>query len=593
MVGVSAPFQCLGFWEQTVPGMWKLLCGIAAGFIPAAGLLLTRVGNRLAARPAEGPPSSASNWDLTRHLARAIAQTSACVVITDLRGNITYVNRGFTRITGYEPHEALGKNPRILKSGLVNPSVYRELWHQLASGQEWHGEFQNRRKNGELYWGLACISPLTDAEGRITHYLGVLEETTEVRQLVEEQRIGVSIANRLLTFINAAPPRYVDLDDDRSLFVTHFWSPCHSAGGDHFFIRTIKSDSSDHVRTVVSLKDQSGHEVNCILRSIASDFVHHTSDRCCPGIEQSLHRLNNELCRSGMFNEDDFFTSLTLEIDHDNRLMRYASCGHTPLLLIRGPDILAMPRPGEPGHNLPVGSMAGAAYTAGEFALKDGDRLLLYTDGLTEMPLHNGGARLSTADLIAILRSILAERPDLGMCQLVHTLVDKIAAISGERLRANEPGTAADDVTVLGLELENRVNACEQTLCPVNLDEVCQNIEDLHALIATQWGTQGATSRRLRLLIEEAILNAWKHGNGSRPGDPIRVRWWRGNDACIEVTDQGQGFDPDAVPDPRTLEHRSDISGRGIFLIKESSDSARWRNGGTQLIASVALCTAT
>ncbi|MCC7145231.1 MAG: EAL domain-containing protein [Phycisphaeraceae bacterium] len=123
-----------------------------------------------------------------RQLSRAVEQTPTSVVITDLEGKITFVNQAFCRVTGYTEQEALGQNPRVLKSGLMPAAVYKELWDTIKAGREWRGELQNRRKNGQLYWELAVISPLTDGRGNITHYLAVKDDITVRKQMEDELR---------------------------------------------------------------------------------------------------------------------------------------------------------------------------------------------------------------------------------------------------------------------------------------------------------------------------------------------------------------------------------------------------------------------
>jgi PAS domain S-box-containing protein len=122
-----------------------------------------------------------------RKLERAIAQSPSTVVITDTAGTIEYVNPKFTELTGYSVAEALGKNPRILKSGEQGPEFYQQLWETIAAGQEWRGEFHNRKKNGELFWEQASISPVRDRVGAITHYVAVKEDITE-RKRIEAER---------------------------------------------------------------------------------------------------------------------------------------------------------------------------------------------------------------------------------------------------------------------------------------------------------------------------------------------------------------------------------------------------------------------
>ena len=113
---------------------------------------------------------------------RAVEQSPSMVVITDLDGNIEYVNPKFTEITGYAPKEVIGRNPRVLKSGDQPTDFYKELWETVTAGDEWRGEFHNKKKNGELYWEFASISSVKNEDGQPTHYLAVKEDVTERRQ---------------------------------------------------------------------------------------------------------------------------------------------------------------------------------------------------------------------------------------------------------------------------------------------------------------------------------------------------------------------------------------------------------------------------
>ncbi|MDO8127645.1 MAG: EAL domain-containing protein [Candidatus Brocadiales bacterium] len=121
-----------------------------------------------------------------RKLSLAVEQSPNVVLITDAQGSIEYVNPRFTQVTGYAPEEVIGKNPRILKSGKTPPEVYKRLWETITSGGEWRGEFCNKKKNGELYWESAVISPIKNAEGVITHFVGSAEDTTERKQAEEK-----------------------------------------------------------------------------------------------------------------------------------------------------------------------------------------------------------------------------------------------------------------------------------------------------------------------------------------------------------------------------------------------------------------------
>ena len=111
-------------------------------------------------------------------LNRAVEQSPVSIVITDLKADIQYVNSTFLDVTGYSAEEALGRNPRILKSERTPPEVYDAMWAALANGEKWEGELINRRKNGELYWELASIQPIQNIEGVITNYLAIKSDIT-------------------------------------------------------------------------------------------------------------------------------------------------------------------------------------------------------------------------------------------------------------------------------------------------------------------------------------------------------------------------------------------------------------------------------
>jgi PAS domain S-box-containing protein len=121
-----------------------------------------------------------------RILSRATEQSPALILITDLKGNIEYVNPRFTEVTGYSLAEVSGKNPRLLKSGEPPAATYRELWDTITSGEAWRGEFHNKKKNGDLYWENAFICPIKNEAGETTHYLGLKEDITERKELQEQ-----------------------------------------------------------------------------------------------------------------------------------------------------------------------------------------------------------------------------------------------------------------------------------------------------------------------------------------------------------------------------------------------------------------------
>ncbi len=121
-----------------------------------------------------------------RKLLKAIEQSTATIVITNVYGNIEYVNPQFTKLTGYTSDEAIGLNPRVLKSEKTPPETFKNLWETINAGKEWRGEFCNRKKNGDLFWESAVISPVFDTDGVITNYIAVKEDITEAKSAHDE-----------------------------------------------------------------------------------------------------------------------------------------------------------------------------------------------------------------------------------------------------------------------------------------------------------------------------------------------------------------------------------------------------------------------
>lgn len=113
-----------------------------------------------------------------RMLSTAIEQSPTSVAITDVGPQIEYINSAFTKEAGYTLDEVLGKNPRVLQSGITDTKVYDDMWSKLIKGESWQGEFVNKRKNGEIYYEEAYISPIQDDDGKVSHYVAVKLDVT-------------------------------------------------------------------------------------------------------------------------------------------------------------------------------------------------------------------------------------------------------------------------------------------------------------------------------------------------------------------------------------------------------------------------------
>jgi len=223
--------------------------------------------------------------DSLRKLSQAIEQSPVSVMITDLEGNIEYVNPEFSRVTGYAVDEVMGKNPRFLKSGHTPPSQFVNLWNSITTGQSWSGELYNKKKNGDLFWENVTISPIKSKDGRNTHYLAIKEDIS-IRKEYEERLMYqasydklTDLPNRSLAFdrlkqalANAIRDKerlaimYIDFDHFKNINDTLG----HNAG-DNFLI-AMAERLKGIVRDVDTVARLGGDEFMLILTS-----THHKS----------------------------------------------------------------------------------------------------------------------------------------------------------------------------------------------------------------------------------------------------------------------------------------------------------------------------
>lgn len=143
-----------------------------------------------------------------RKLSRAVEQSPAAIVITDLQGRIEYVNPKFSQLTGYTREEVIGTTPRILESGETSSEEFLKRWETIRTG-EWLGEFQNRTKDGQPYWESVAICPIRDPAGIPTHYLTVRQDITQRKKMEEALRLA---EERFRIAAERASDIIVDLD---------------------------------------------------------------------------------------------------------------------------------------------------------------------------------------------------------------------------------------------------------------------------------------------------------------------------------------------------------------------------------------------
>ena len=403
-----------------------------------------------------------------------------------------------------------------------------------------------------------------------------------LKQQIIKQEINIDLAKNILSLINGQPERHIYLRDNLTLFCTVINLPCHAEGGDHFFVRRITD--KENTKTIISLKDQSGHEVGCVLRSIITDLIHNALLKQNSGmpLDTIVTFLNNEIINSRIINPEDYFTSINAEIDHNSLMLQYLSTGHPPFLLLRNGEVRALPYD-DIGTNLPVNIQVSKGFSKGQLQLKPDDKLIFYTDGLTEMPHQNNKTIVDIDCLKTMAGAIIEDDASISVGHFMQHLLTKIADFSGEEA-VHDLNTSADDITLLGLELE-RSEWHQENIRPSSNEDITRIINRLYSQLEDVWEKNSfqAPEIRLRAVLDEAIINAWKHGSCQNPKKSISLYWRLGNDFHLEVLDQGSGFKYAHLPNPTSPENITRPNGRGLYIISKLAGSVTWHDQGRRI----------
>jgi len=221
------------------------------------------------------------NYDVTQRiqleaenklLSSAIRQSSTSIVITDQDGTITFVNQAVIESSGYRQDELIGNNTRVLKSGLTPANLYADLWTTLRSGKAWTGIFCNRKKNGDLYWENAQITPVTDSLGRTTNFIAIKDNITRIKQAEEQLAKAKSEADNA----NAAKSEFL------ANMSHEIRTPLNGIIGSAEILKRRVSD--EKLRTMVLAISDSGRH----LLSIVNDILDISK------IESGKFDINNE-----------------------------------------------------------------------------------------------------------------------------------------------------------------------------------------------------------------------------------------------------------------------------------------------------------
>jgi diguanylate cyclase (GGDEF)-like protein/PAS domain S-box-containing protein len=282
--------------------------------------------------------------DNLRKLSQAIEQSPVSVMITDLKGDIEYVNPEFSKSTGYSLKEVEGKNPRFLNSGHTQPAQFKNMWNAITTGQSWSGELYNRKKNGDLFWENVTISPIKNNQGKITHYLAIKEDIS-LRKDYEERLLYqanydklTELPNRSLAYDRLQQAVANAIREEKRIAVLymdfdHFKNINDTLGheaGDKFLIEMAKRLKSC-VRDVDTVARLGGDEFLIMLVEIGGEHGNDDSEYI-EAIQKKTRDIMKLVSKPCVIEDVEFTVSVSVGIAF------FPRDGEDPHMLLRNAD---------------------------------------------------------------------------------------------------------------------------------------------------------------------------------------------------------------------------------------------------------------
>ncbi len=313
---------------------------------------------------------------------RAIEATSMGIIITAKAGMdypIIYLNPAFTQMTGYAREDVIGRNPRFLQGPGTDPESIQKIRQTLLEEKSCLVTLKNYRKDGTPFWNELFISPVRDAQGRVTHFVGTQTDVTQLRQ-AEEQRHELEIAKQIQLSLLPDEPLQTD-----GVQIAGYCQPARHVGGDYFDYFCSRNNID------IVIADVSGHSVGAALvmaetRSALKAEALSARPGKKEGAADILHGLN-VLLYDDLDRADLFITMFYMKFNQATRRLSYANAGHNLPLLLHAGESTCRELDAE---GLILGVDKNAAFEEKSLLLKQGDLLLLYTDGITETENPHG-----------------------------------------------------------------------------------------------------------------------------------------------------------------------------------------------------------
>lgn len=506
-----------------------------------------------------------------KKLLQAIEQSPVSVVITKADTNkIEYANPMFTKLTGYTSDEIHGKSPKLLKSGKKTKSEYRNLWDTILSGSTWHGEFINRKKDGELYCVNAVISPIKVNNNETTHFVGIHQDISEkkeaelkLKKKSEEleqayQAIEANIkkaTNLHRHFFPTSLPKISNLEMEA------FYEPAHGIGSDYYNVIQVKHQLLLYV-VDVSGSGIDGAFINIFIRQKINRFLYleNLDKEISP--KELLNFMANQFVKE-KFPEEYFICLYVSVLDLETNNLTYSNAGiQVPPVIISNGQM----------HTLQLGGLPITCaidsellvYEEESIYFSEDSTMLISTDGIVESVINGEMYGIER------LHKLVLDHYFLPPYLLKNAINEDIAPIINKHI-------THDDITYV--ILQNGFEIIDKKSFQINSD--CNDVECVVGKIKEWLFNYTAEVNILLVGFNEIVYNAIEHGNKFDVSKQVSINIEvKKSHILITVEDEGEGFNwrsqMKKTLDITNFEER----GRGIIFTKASFDYITYNDKG-------------
>jgi PAS domain S-box-containing protein len=493
--------------------------------------------------------------------AAALQAAANGIAITDTEGVIQWVNSAFTGLTGYSSEDAVGQNPRVLKSDKHDEAFYKGMWDTIKSGQVWQGEVINQRKDGSLYTEEMTITPVPNEDGEIIHFVAIKQDITERKRLEMEleranERMSIELNFAREIQIGMLPLIFPAFPQRKEINLYATLRSAREVGGDFYDFYFLDDDHLCFIIADVSGKGAPG----ALLMAVSKTLI---KSRAADDHEPAsiLTHVNDELSRD---NESAMFVTAFLGIlNVRTGELRYTNAGHNPPYIKRANGTVEIV---DAFHGPVIGALPGMTYGQDRTVLDHRDMVMLYTDGVTE-------AMDETEALYTDKRlALLLQAEDLASPEtIVDGTLSDVLAHQGE-------AEQSDDITILAVQYTGQPEEVAQARLRLRIKNQLAElavVEERFHEFALENDIPDAVRQPISIVLDEMLNNIVSYAYQDEDEHEIDIHIERsGERLVLTIRDDGVPFNPfgRGAPDTSLSVEDREIGGLGIHLVRSMMD---------------------